>query len=246
MSRPYVAIIPSRDGLRISLSRKYLDALFDAGGIGVAVAYTDNPERIREYSDIFDGFLFSGGVDVAPELYGEQKNEDSVEIDGERDFFEKMLFEAAYEARKPMLAICRGIQALNVFLGGSLYQHIDGHMQEQSGETTTHRVRVLDGRLYEITGKRELWVNSFHHQCIKELSPRLVCDAISEDGYIECVHGRDYPFMLGIQWHPEFFYTLDESMRRIFAAFVSACRDNCVKVETTEIKNIDNKTKQGD
>ena len=124
MNRPAIAITPSynSDGM-IRMRPAYLEAVWDAGGLPVFVSYTSDPAKLDEYARQFDGFLFAGGVDVDPKYYGEQVMFDSVSISEERDSFELELAARVLPTSKPVLGICRGIQLINVAMGGSLYQH---------------------------------------------------------------------------------------------------------------------------
>lgn len=224
MKKAIIGILPSKYGTSMGTSRNYLDALWNSGALGVILSYTDDTKKIREYVDMFDGFLFSGGVDIDPIYYGEKKLFDSVEIEAERDLFEFNMFTPIYESKKPILGICRGIQVLNVFMGGTLYQHMENHMQSEPGTQPTHMINVTQGSLLEkITGQKQLFTNSFHHQNIKKIGNGLSIDALSEDGYIECIHAPEHPFFMGIQWHPEMYCNNDPCMQKIFDTFVNAC-----------------------
>lgn len=225
--RPLIGVVSSREGGKMMLNKVYLDAVWAAGGHPVILAYTTDPEKLAEYAAIHDGFLFSGGVDVDPVLYGEEKAFDSVEIDHERDAFEKGLFSAVYPTEKPILGICRGIQSINVWLGGTLHQHMEGHRQDVPGEERTHPVRIREGRMFRaVCGKDEVMVNTFHHQAIKTLAPGLVADAFSSDGFVEAVHGEGERFLFAVQFHPEFYCgkEADDHSFAIFSAFVNACK----------------------
>ncbi len=225
MKKPLIALMPSREQYQILVSQHYFDALWEAGATGVIVAYTTDPERLREYSEYFDGFLYCGGVDIDPKYYGEEKINDSVNICAERDEFESALFPIIYETKKPILGICRGIQVMNVFMGGTLYQHMDGHMQQIDGFNTSQNVTVNEGTLmHKITGETSLITNTFHHQNVKDLGRGIVADAVSEDGFVEAIHDENHPFFLGIQWHPEMYRTKDVAMQKVFKAFVDACK----------------------
>ena len=193
-SRPLVGIVPSRDGERASIPQRYLDAVWSAGGAPVVLAYTTDPAKLAEYAAIYDGFLFSGGVDVAPVKYGEEKQFDSVEIDEQRDAFEEGLFRAIYPTKKPILGICRGIQSINVWLGGTLHQHLDGHRQNVGADQRTHEIIIREGSmLHRLCGKTSVMVNTFHHQAIKTPAPALTVDAVSPDGFIEAAHEEGHP-----------------------------------------------------
>lgn len=226
MNKPLIGITCSKTAEgKIAMSQNYLNSVWEAGAVPVFLAYTEDEDKLAEYAQVFDGFLFGGGDDMDPAHYGEEKMFDSVEIDADRDAFELSLYRHVKSTNKPILGICRGIQLLNVAEGGSLYQHVDGHRQDAPGTTTAQKTIVFEGSmLHGLTQKSEILVNSFHHQNIKALAPTLTADAISEDGYIEAAHMEGHPFYLGVQWHPEIFRQQDPAMQRVFAAFVNACR----------------------
>ena len=227
-ARPLIGVVSSREDKRMMINKVYLDAVWAAGGLPVVLAYTTDPEKLAEYAAIHDGFLFSGGVDVDPVLYGEEKQFDSVEIDHDRDAFEEGLFHAVYPTKKPILGICRGLQSINVWLGGTLHQHMEGHRQDVPGEERTHPIRIEEGSKFRgICGKEEVLVNTFHHQAVKTLASCLVADAFSSDGFVEALHQEEGDrFLFAVQFHPEFYYGKenDDHSSAIFAAFVAACR----------------------
>lgn len=227
MKRPLIGITSSKtaDG-KLAMSQNYLNAVWEAGAVSVLLAYTEDEEKLAEYAKVFDGFLFAGGDDMDPARYGEEVKFDNVEIDADRDRFELGLYKHVKATGKPILGICRGIQVLNVAEGGTLYQHIDGHRQTPTPGTVTEQpVHVKEGSmLHGLVGKETIFVNSFHHQNIKDLAPTLEIDGVSEDGYIEAVHMENHPFFLAVQWHPEIFREHDEGMRNVFSAFVNAAK----------------------
>lgn len=225
-NRPLIGVSPSYNGGRPTVSGLYLDAIWRAGGLGVMLPYTDDPARWEAYASLFDGFLFSGGVDIDPARYGERVIHKRVEIDPARDAFEAGLFAAAYPTGKPVLGICRGVQVINVFLGGSLYQHVEGHAQVAPGEVREQAVTVEKGSLlWRICGKKFLMVNSFHHQTVKSPAPTLSVAARAADGGIEALWAPAHPFLLGVQFHPEIYAGLpdDDHAAAIFDAFLAAC-----------------------
>lgn len=226
MKRPIIAILPSIDNGRMAISPNYLNALWDHGALGCVLEVTDDINKIAEYAEIFDGFLISGGVDIDPKFYGEEIEFDSVKTDAARDEFESLAVKEFYKTGKPILGICRGLQALNAFLGGTLYQHIDNHRQQEPGGERTHRVDLAEGSLlYNITGEKSLSVNTFHHQNIKLLAPTFEADAYSHDGYIEAAHDEEHLFCVGVQWHPEMYRKNDPAMEKLFESFVVACKN---------------------
>lgn len=226
MQRPIIGIASSKNAQgKIEMSQHYLNAVWEAGALGVFLAYTQDENKLFEYAQLFDGFLFAGGVDVDPVLYGEQIAFDSVEIDAERDSFELALYRHVIATGKPVLGICRGLQLINVAEGGSLYQHIEGHRQDVPGTQTEQKTLVYKGSmLMELIEKDQIMTNTFHHQNVKALAPTLLPDAESADGYIEAAHKSGHRFCLGVQWHPEIYRQSDPAMQKLFAAFVNACR----------------------
>ncbi len=226
--RPLIGILGSRDGDKDHTPFRYQNAAWAGGGFGIVLPFTTDEKTAEEYVSLCDGFMFSGGVDVDPKYYGEEIQFDSVEVDPQRDDFEKLMFEKIYPTGKPILGICRGIQSINVWMGGSLYQHIGDHRQKISGDERPQPLTAVEGgMLARIAGKTDLHVNSFHHQNVKTLGKGLVADAYSEEGYVEAVWQPDYPtFLFAIQFHPEIYFWRedDDHSLKIFKAFVDACR----------------------
>ena len=224
--RPIIGITPSiTDGV-VRMNRDYLTAIFDAGGIPVFLPFTSDPARIAEYVELADGLLFSGGGDVDPAHYGEARQTACGESDAARDSFELALFTAFYPTGKPILGICRGEQLLNVALGGTLTQHLDGHRQDAARDVCTHRVTIADGtKLAAVTGAPTLQTNSFHHQAVAKVAPTLRLAALSDDGVPEAVEATDGRFLIGVQWHPEAFYRHEPRAAALFEAFVRAAAE---------------------
>ncbi|CDC60887.1 peptidase C26 [Clostridium sp. CAG:448] len=228
MKRPlYIGITTSYADGRISMSDNYLLAFLAQGAVPVLLQRDASSERIAFYRDAFDGFLFAGGVDVNPAYYGEQVQFDSVEIDDSRDAFELALFRAVYPTKKPILGICRGIQLINVALGGSLYQHLDHHHQSKfEGNTLVcpQKVRVLpETPLAALWQSETAMVNTYHHQAIKRVAAPLCVNAVAEDGCIEAVSDTTHPYLLAVQWHPEIAQATCPEHAAIFRSFLSAC-----------------------
>ena len=210
------------DDRKVKLSPQYIAALLDCGAIPVPLPYTEDARTLSRYAEQFDAFLFSGGVDVDPIRYGEETKFDSVKIDSERDAFELAFFPRVLETGKPIFGICRGSQLINVALGGTLHQNIDGHRQTEDGSLPTHDVTLPEGsRLASILEKTSLPVNSFHHQAVKDVAPSLRAVAYN-GGYVEAVESEEHPFLLAVQWHPELMYETCESTKALFRAFVAA------------------------
>lgn len=220
-SRPIVALSADLSGDALRLPLTYSRALCLCGATPAVLCPTECESEISELAERFDGIVFTGGIDISPDLYGEKICHEKTEVNIERDLFELRLFRAFYERKKSILGICRGIQLINVALGGTLFQHIENH----SG--VDHEVSV-SGRLLELSeNKRSVITNSTHHQALKELGKDLEVIARANDGIIEGVcdlsHGR---YLLGVQFHPEKSFDEDEFSRAIIGDFVEslACK----------------------
>lgn len=212
----------------------YLNAIIEAGGIPIILPLIDNKEDIKDLANRFDGFLLTGGQDINPKIYNERKASHCGNISDDRDTMEGLLLEEILNLNRPILAICRGFQLLNSYLGGKLYQDIsieknngNGsiHRQGKPYNEPIHNVKVKEGSLlFEIINKREIMVNSLHHQAVKELSPKVEEAAITEDGLIESIYLNNKRFVLGVQWHPELLYKDFEDQSLIFKAFIDSCK----------------------
>ena len=226
--RPKIGMMPSRNEGLLQANHTYINAIWRAGGWCIPLGYTEDEEQLVAYTELCDGFLFSGGVDVHPKHYGEDITGENVEVDEVRDAFETKIFPHVLATNKPVLGICRGIQIMNVCLGGTLYQHITDHRQSDPGYIR-HQKLILDkeGHFYQLVGADEIYVNSFHHQNIKQLAPGLVIEAVSEDGYIEAVRDPKHPFFFGVQFHPEIYMGRedDDHSHLLFKAFIDACKE---------------------
>lgn len=222
MNRPVIAMTGElQDGKMIRINQRYFQALWDAGMMPVALPGKLDWTRAEEYADRFDGFLFTGGGDVDPKYYMEDRHPLCGEADAERDSFELSLLTSVMLRDKPVLGICRGIQLLNVGLGGSLFQHVEGHRNEAA--PVWHDVYVRkDTLLHEIVGKDKIVTNSWHHQMVKGLGKSVKVCADLPDGRTEAVWMPGRRFFLGVQWHPEMYYSENEDAAKIFKAFAGA------------------------
>lgn len=235
--KPLVGITSSMSDNFIRMNKAYFNAVYAAGGIPVFLPFAGGAAAAAKYAADFDGFLFAGGVDVAPARYGEEVTGNNVEVSEARDEFEFALFDAVKCTGKPILGICRGIQFLNVACGGSLYQDIPEHSQSEPGDVHLRPVGILpDSLLYRTVGSDTIFTNSFHHQSVKTVAPGLRITARTPDGSAEALEidaGEGTPkpkmnihrFFLGVQWHPELFAHLDTTSSAIFDAFVAAAKD---------------------
>ena len=208
----------------------YMDGISQAGGIPVIFPFSSDEQELEQLAEMCDGFLFTGGHDVMPELYGEAPLPGLNECCEKRDRMETIVLRKAIAADKPVLGICRGIQFINAALGGTLYQDLPSqhpsdveHHQTPPYDKHAHFVSVTAGSpLYECLGAEQLSVNSYHHQAVDRLAPGLAAMAVSPDGLTEALYKPDHSFLWAVQWHPEFSYRTDENSRKIFKAFVDA------------------------
>jgi putative glutamine amidotransferase len=199
-----------------------------AGGIPVLLPPVKSLKR--PLASYCQGLLLSGGGDPDPSLYGELPHPKLGKVDQERDHWELLLIRKAREEQIPILGICRGMQILNVALGGSLYQDLPSqyiqvgeHWQKLPGEEVSHQVQIKESTiLHSLLEKGIIWTNSHHHQALKKLALGLIISAQSDDGVIEGIEATGEDFTLGVQWHPERL-AIPESAR-IFTGFIRACR----------------------
>jgi len=214
----------TNDPFRIYMKSKYVFSLWRTGE-RVRCNKPENTETNRSARLECDGRLMPGGVDIEPARYGQKTDEKCGKIDLARDKAEWWMLEAFLPTKKPVLGICRGIQMLNVFQGGTLHQHIDGHSDFNSRSTGCHKVQVLPGSaLAQIVKTEQLTVNSLHHQAVDAPGKDLSVCAVSEDGIVEAVVHTAHPFCLGVQWHPEHMSRKSKLQNRLFEEFVRACK----------------------
>jgi putative glutamine amidotransferase len=215
----------------------YLKALMGAGGAPVLVPLGLKEAGLRAVFERLDGLVLPGGPDVDPAHFGETPHEKLGRVDPALDHTELRLTRWALADDLPLLAICRGIQVLNVALGGSLIQDIpaqlpqalEHHRFRQRGyppDDRAHPVAVEpNSRLATALGAERVVTNSRHHQAVKALAPGLSAVAHTADGLIEGVELPDARFAIGVQWHPENLVTTDPAMHRLFETFVRAAQD---------------------
>jgi len=214
-----------------TLAEAYVDALQQAGAMPVMIPLGLPEEGLSELLSRVDGVLFSGGGDVHPERYGSAPHPRVDFVDEDRDRVEALLVNHALKQGLPIFGICRGMQLINVALGGTLYEDLGDqlpgaiqhdHAEEHQRDYLAHSVQVRQGSLLaEVLGSPSTLVNSLHHQGIRQLAASLRASAFAPDGVIEGVELPGYPFGLAVQWHPEWLQA-HPLMRRLFQAFVSA------------------------
>lgn len=233
MQPPVIGILGAVDDEKTTqLQNTYTRAIESAGGTPLLLPYTDKDESINAFVRICDGFLFTGGVDVNPSHFGEEKKHTCGNIQIYRDKLEFRAFEKIYPSGKPIMAICRGAQLVNVALGGTLYQDIPTeapsnvpHRQSEPKNSPSHYVKIISGTpLWSSILKERACANSFHHQAIKVLGSGLRVMAVADDGIIEAVWSEEHEYLRAYQWHPERLCETDEDNRRLFEEFIAACR----------------------
>jgi putative glutamine amidotransferase len=208
----------------------YSLALLNAGAAPLIVPAAQDRRSLESILGSVQGLILSGGPDIHPRRYGEEPLAGLGEIDEALDRMELTAARVALEMDLPVLGICRGIQVLNVAMGGTLFQDIASqapesicHSPKADKAVATHTVRIGTGnRLRRILGRTEIWVNGKHHQAVKDPAPGLRVTARAKDGVIEAVEDPAKRFVVGVQWHPEGTWREDPYSRRLFKAFVQA------------------------
>ena len=236
---PVIGVPFMGTGFHRYMQNKYTQCLERAGAEVRILKPTADEEQARRYLAECDGFLFPGGADIAPALYGQKRRPECGKPDRIRDGFERLLMRAALKTGKPVLCICRGMQLLNVVQGGTLLQDIKPlqtyrHADVPHRAGSTHPVELQPGSiLAQIFGSDFILVNSLHHQAVDKLGKGLCAVAKSPDGFIAAIELRTgesagnptgRPFVLGVQWHPEHMAAQDASQQKLFERFVSDCR----------------------
>jgi putative glutamine amidotransferase len=216
----------------VFVAERYLAAIKRAGAVPVVLAPCATTSAVRRLLGVLNGLVLSGGdFDIHPRYYGEKAIEQLGTIKGPRTEFELEIASAAMNRDLPVFGICGGAQAINVALGGALYQDIAvqlgarGVDEHTSKNARGHAVHIEPNtRLFEIVRCPRIRVNTSHHQAIKHLGRGLTVNAVAEDGVIEGIESIRHSFVLGVQWHPEVLAPRQELQHRLFSAFVAFCR----------------------
>jgi putative glutamine amidotransferase len=248
--RPLVLLSPCRDrrGVEfedesISLSNRYPNAVVAAGGVPLVLPRSTDRHLIADLVRRSDGILMTGGDDIQPALYAKKI---SRKLKGKlgptdplRDLVELLLIDEVFAQRKPLLAICRGCQMLNVALGGTLCLDIPtqkrgalAHDQSNRKDRIVHQVALTNGSLLaKLAGTKTIGVNSSHHQAVERIAPPLRATACGADGIIEALELREnkrnmLPYLLGVQFHPERLFERHALFLNLFQDFIGACQSN--------------------
>lgn len=211
----------------------YCEAISQEDGIPVILPISKSADEARDVFERLDGILFAGGNDVATDLYGQEPRFAHDDIDVVRDTHEVALMNLALKAHMPILAICRGMQLLNVVRGGTLYQDIvkevpgaqnhDGYIKDGPGPLS-HTLKVEEGSaLARILKRTEIHANSFHHQAVKDVAQGLTINARAEDGIVEGIEDMSQSYIIGVQLHPESMAVNNyPEWRPLFQSFIEA------------------------
>jgi putative glutamine amidotransferase len=227
--------IPAGLPQSVVMNQRYYIAAAMAGATPILIPLLDDePEALRVVYELCDGILIPGGVDVDPTSFGEAPHPKLGRTDPARDRVEMQLTRWAVEDRKPLLGLCRGLQVINVALGGTLYQDIEAQHPDAikhdyfpiygyERDHLAHEVALSEGsRLRHLMELERIPVNSMHHQGIKTLASALVPSAVAPDGLVEAAESASDHFLVGVQWHPEVFEMTDPHTRHVFREFVAA------------------------
>lgn len=232
MQRPIIGI-PSREqelargDTQVGVLPHYINSISAAGGVPVLLPLITEELALKEAYAVLHGILLTGGEDIDPFLYGEKPHEKLGKIDPRRDSLESALIRWAKDDKKPLMAICRGMQLLNVTLGGSLIQDLEaqcglrGYSNERGEKKSNQIMNLTDGRISKLLGRNQICINVSHHQAIKEVAPELKVVGRDQNGVIEAVeHNGDW-FCIGLQCHPEALWQGDSpEFLELFREFV--------------------------
>lgn len=219
----------SYDTMNTYVKYGYMEGISKAKGLGVLLPLSGEKKLIKEIVHRFDGFILSGGPDIDASFYNEPNLFIGGDVSPERDFFEINLVKYAFERKKPVFGICRGIQVINVAFGGTLYQDLHAqflasiklkHTQQAPKWHAIHEVLIdRESVLYKTTGNDRIKTNSFHHQAVKEVAPGFKAVAWTGDGLIEAIESDD-GLITGVQWHPELMWETDRYAMKLFSSFI--------------------------
>lgn len=219
---------------RSYVNQDYIESLEKAGCLPVLLPVLTNLEDVKEQIEYLDGIVLSGGYDIDPFLYGEQPIPGQGFTMSEVDRYYMEVIAAADQLGKPVFGICKGLQALNVAFGGTMYQDLGKqcpkalqHTQQAPRYAPTHFVQVEPNSFLATVLPQKAKVNSFHHQAIKDLAKDFRVTAQADDGVIEGIERKQGTFMCGVQWHPEMMAKFDDTtMVALFRQFAQQCMAN--------------------
>ena len=214
------------------VANPYIQSVRYSGGLPLILPLVRSDTLLDQYVSLCSGFLFCGGGDITPLLFGQEPKNGNGQTSITVDLFQIRLMKRVLASRKPVLAICRGMQVLSVACGGTIWQDLSlapgntiNHMQQSpSRSDVSHRIRTERGSLIRHCAGPALLVNSFHHQAVNTPGRGVSVTARASDGTIEAIEIADHPFAAGVQWHPECMYRASREMRALFQEFISRSR----------------------
>lgn len=221
-------VICGLENNRQYVTDSYIQAIKSAGGLPIILPMIKSKSAIKEYVSLCDGFLFCGGGDITPLLFGQEPTNGIGKTDITMDLFQIRMMRQVLESEKAVLAICRGMQVLNVACGGTIYQDLNevdfdtiNHMQTSlSRKDVSHKVSfVSKSRIHGMLGPFA-YTNSFHHQAVDRVGKDLVVTGTTGDDIVEVIEMPSHPFVLGVQWHPESMIDSARNMKQLFFSLV--------------------------
>jgi len=242
MTSPFIGVTTTRfpnkaDLPMVGATQAYVYSVMRAGGIPLMIPPGLSREQIDALMSRLQGVLLTGGGDIDPQRFNGEPNDSISDIDAERDELEIQLVQQASKSGLPFFGICRGHQVVNVALGGTLYTDIAAQIPQAQKHDfypniprtyMAHNIHAEPGSLlYEILGVKTVFVNSLHHQAVKDIAPGLKATAYSHDGLIEGLELEGHPFGLAVQWHPEWLQN-HSPMQALFKTFIKAAAERRV------------------
>ena len=243
MSKPIIGItsgvIVDEGGMfpgyrRVYANEDYISSVVQNGGVPLIIPLNTSLAVIEQQVAMIDGLILTGGNDITPLKYNQEPEQKLGDLFPERDRFESEVLKLAKAKTVPILGICRGAQLINVCHGGNLYQDLSyrsektlKHWQSHSAAQVTHSIELVEGsKLKSIIGSEDILVNSFHHQVMNKVAEEFKVSAIEKDGVVEAIESKTYPFLMGVQWHPEMLHKSVSSMNLIFKALIRQAEGN--------------------
>ncbi|HSP21624.1 MAG TPA: gamma-glutamyl-gamma-aminobutyrate hydrolase family protein [Planococcus sp. (in: firmicutes)] len=233
--KPIIGITASKElgKEQYTIEQADTDAILQAGGLPIMLPHLLEEKDIDQIANRIDGLFAAGGYDIDPTLFGEEPHPNLGVIIPSRDAFELALIKKVLELGKPILAVCRGAQILNIAVGGDMYQDISTqkegdllqHQQKAPKFHGSHFVHIPEGSLLQrLAGTTQLKVNSRHHQANRMVPESFLVSGTASDGVIEAIESKEHHFVLGLQWHPENMAIAgDGPSMGIFRGFIEAC-----------------------
>lgn len=233
--KPIIGVVPS---INETTNQYYsnienTEAIKLAGGIPIILPYTESENNLLQLVNKIDGLYIAGGNDVDSKYFHEEPHEKLGEVNPTRDAFELKLLMRILNVDKPILGVCKGMQMINIVLGGDLYQDITAqinenlvqHNQKARMVHPSHTIHIIEGTtLHRITNQTKILANSHHHQAVRKLGKDIMVSGQTIDGVIEAIESTSHRFVLGVQWHPECLIQAgDTSSKKIYESFIHSC-----------------------